>query len=180
MLTHSLESIVIVNARAREISVWLEYLQVLNHFMPTLILPPTEPTHIFDKLWLGTIWNAKDLMISNPGVGMVLNCTSETLFRPKNVHMAQLGLRDGFAIPESKIGYAIRVIHEFFQQTTGRVVLVCSHAAESRSAGVLLAYLVGSGMGFREAHGLLQALHPATKIHPDVFESIKTYFGSNY
>jgi hypothetical protein len=148
--------------------------------MATLIYPPSDPTPIFDKLWLGTIWNAKELVVSNPGIGMVLNCTDEIILRPPSVHMAQLGLKCGVPIPGEKITYAIRLLHEFFQQATGRTVLVCGHSSQSRSAGVVLAYLIGTGLGFDEAHGLLLALHPKTKIHPVVLESIRTYFGSAY
>src|ERR1035441_10110778 len=72
--------------------------------MPTLISPPFEPTCIFDHLWLGTIWTAKQLVVTNPGIGLVLNCTDETIFRDRNVHFAQLGLLDRVAIPELKLG----------------------------------------------------------------------------
>jgi hypothetical protein len=92
--------------------------------MPTLISPPFEPTHIFDHLWLGTIWTAKQLVVINPGIGMVLNCTDETIFRDRNVHFAQLGLLDRVAIPELKLAYAIRVLHEYFQQRTGRAAFL--------------------------------------------------------
>jgi hypothetical protein len=49
--------------------------------MPTLISPPFEPTRIFDHLWLGTIWTAKQLPVENQGIGMVLNWTNATTYR---------------------------------------------------------------------------------------------------
>jgi hypothetical protein len=43
--------------------------------------PPFEPTRIFDHLWLGTIWTAKQLPVENQGIGMVLNWTNATTYR---------------------------------------------------------------------------------------------------
>ena len=159
---------------------WKDTCQVLNQVMATLISPPFEPTHIFDHLWLGTIWTAKQLVVINPGIGMVLNCTDETIFqnRDRTVHFAQLGLLDREPIPANKLGYAIQILHQYFQQRTGRAALVCCHASRSRSPAIVLAYLVGCGMGFKEAHQLIRALHPLVDIHPEVLLSVATYFGS--
>ena len=60
---------------------WKDTCQVLNQVMATLISPPFEPTRIFDHLWLGTIWTAKQLVVINPGIGMVLNWTNATTYR---------------------------------------------------------------------------------------------------
>ena len=57
---------------------------MLNQVMPTLISPPFEPTHIFDHLWLGTIWTVKQLPVENPGIGLVLDCTDERAFLAAN------------------------------------------------------------------------------------------------
>ena len=146
--------------------------------MPILISPPFEPTRIFDHLWLGTIWTAKQLVAVNPGIGMVLNCTDETIFRDRNVHFAQLGLLDRVAIPELKLAYAIRLLHEYFQQRTGRAAFVCCHASKSRSPAIILAYLVGCGMSFKEALSLICTKHKMTDIHPAVLQSVAAYFGS--
>lgn len=66
---------------AESVLFWKDTCKVLNQVMPTLISPPFEPTHIFDHLWLGTIWTAKQLPVENQCIGMVLNWTDATTYR---------------------------------------------------------------------------------------------------
>src|ERR1039458_3767225 len=113
----------------------------------------------------------------NRTAGTPLNTSTSTASGRRNFH-AQLGLLDRVAIPELKLPYAIRLLHEYFQQRTGRAAFVCCHASKSRSPAIILAYLVGCGMSFKEALSLICTKHKMTDIHPAVLQSVAAYFGS--
>ena len=125
--------------------------------MATLISPPNPPSSIFDKLYLGTLWNAKKLLERNPGFGLVLNCTDETVPQVPGVMVLQIGLLDGQLIPDQKIDYAVRVLQEFLRSGSQKAALVCCHASRSRSPAIVLAYLLSCGMGFNEACNLIES-----------------------
>ena len=129
--------------------------------MATLISPPNPPSRIFDKLYLGTLWNAKKLLERNPGFGLVLNCTDETVPRVPGVMMLQLGLLDGQLITDPKIDYAVRVLQEFLRSGAQKAALVCCTPAGPLSPVIVLVYLLGCGTGFNEAYPLIESCHPA-------------------
>ena len=132
--------------------------------MATLISPPNPPSRIFDKLYLGTLWNAKKLLERNPGFGLVLNCAGETVPQVPGVMVLQIGLLGGQLIPDQKIDYAVRVLQEFLRSGSQKAARVCCHAGRSRSPAIVLACLLGSGMGFNEACNLRESCHPATPL----------------
>lgn len=145
--------------------------------MPTLITPPSEPSYIFDNLRLGTIWNAKNLILKNPGYGLVLNCSTEAVRVPRGVCSFQLGLAPAGLVPFEKMRFAVKALHGFFQDWRGRSALVCCLDAVSLSPAIVLAYLMASGMCFEEATETLIERHRATDISPAILESVLTCFG---
>jgi hypothetical protein len=148
--------------------------------MPLILPKPEPPSQVLDKLWLGTIWAAKQLLAGNErGIGLVLNCTDETLPRIPGVTTLQLGLLDREPIPPAKLDYAVRVLQEFLRGRPTRGVLVCCHASQSRSPAIVTACLLGCGFRFREAYERVQQCHSTTKIHPELLQSLKAYFGTN-
>jgi protein-tyrosine phosphatase len=142
-----------------------------------IISPPFQPTRIFSRLLLGTLWNVKHLAEGEHNVGLVVNCTDETVPRLPKVSMIQLGLLDGYEVAPNKIEYAIRILRQFFEISHEREVLVCCHASQSRSPAIILAYLLSIGMGLAEAEAFLQGKHPKTFIAPEILKSIRQYFG---
>lgn len=144
--------------------------------MVHLISTPDEPSRITDRLWLGTIWSAKKLRESNPGVGLILNCTDETIPPTPTAMTVQLGLLDGRPIPPGKLDYAVRLLQDYFRGGEPRAALVCCHASISRSPAVVLAYLLGSGFGLKEAFSILEQRNPRTLIHRDLLRSVMERF----
>ncbi|HEC23915.1 MAG TPA: hypothetical protein ENI95_13455 [Chloroflexi bacterium] len=62
----------------------------------------------------------------------------------------------------------------------GRKVLVVCAAGISRSATVVLAYLVSQGMSLPEAYRHLRKCHPRADPHPALWESLIRYFNLHY
>ncbi len=145
--------------------------------MPNLILLPGPPTKIFDRLLLGTLWDAKQLDEYEHSVGLVVNCTDETIHRSRYLDTIQLGIIDGQPVPLAKVGLAIHSLHKFFMLTHKRSVLVCCHASVSRSPAIVLAYLMSIGLSFDEAMSTLRVSHSKTNIAPAILKSVRRYFG---
>jgi protein-tyrosine phosphatase len=145
--------------------------------MSNLISLPGPPTKIFDRLLLGTLWDAKQLDEYEHSVGFVVNCTDETIHRSRYLDTIQLGIIDGKPVHFGKIEQAIQGLHRFFASTHKHSVLVCCHASVSRSPAIVLAYLMSTGMNFDEAISLLWKKHPQTNIAPSVMKSVRQYFG---
>jgi hypothetical protein len=146
--------------------------------MATIITPPFPATQVFDRLLLGTIWNARALgQARDERIGLIVNCTDETIPRVPNVSMIQLGLQEGNPIQSNKIEYALTILRQFYEMTRERQVLVCSHRATSRGPAIVLAYLLSIGMGREEAEGFLLLRHSLTKITPAVLKSVWHHFG---
>jgi hypothetical protein len=139
----------------------------------------TSITKIWDRLFLGTLWNAEQLSQSNPySIASLVNCTDERInWAPQGISEAksiQLDHQDGIPYPADKVYWATEWMH--WHITRGPVLVVC-HAGWSRSPGMVLAYLIRSGMGYKEALFLLQSLRPQIQIANAIDLSVRQAFG---
>jgi protein-tyrosine phosphatase len=76
--------------------------------------------------------------------------------------LLQLGLLDGQLIPDPKIDYAVRVLQEFLRSGSQKAGMVCCHTGRFRSPAIILACLLGSGLGFNEACNLIESRRQPT------------------
>lgn len=139
----------------------------------------SQMTKIWDKLFLGTLYNAEQLSHSNPyGIRCLVNCTDERInWAPAGVSepkAIQLDHLDGTPYPIPKIWWACAWINSYIGSSP---VLIACHAGCSRSPGITLAYLMRSGMGYQEALFLLQSLRPQIQIANAIDLSVRQAFG---
>lgn len=139
----------------------------------------SQMTKIWDRLFLGTLWNAEQLALSNPyGIRSLVNCTDDRInWAPNGItspDSIQLDHLDGTPYPEQKIHWTCEWIQWHIMK--GPVLIAC-HAGCSRSPGMTLAYLIRCGMGYQEALFLLQSLRRQIQIANAIDLSVRRAFG---
>lgn len=147
---------------------------------PRFEMGPMSFIHIDgeDPLYLGTIVNAlelgKDL---HKRAWAILNCTDDPglndLDRP-GFTICNLYHRDGLPYEIGQIHNGINFIKTSFE--LGSAVLVCCHAGMSRSPGMVLAYLMSTGLTYNQALRKILVARPIIQIHPKIDLSVRQYF----
>lgn len=136
--------------------------------------------HINDGVYIGDVnsLDEKEARQAN-NIGAVINCAKELYFKrfiPNEVeHFLFLDLDDGEAIPEHKISSAIHFID--IARNKGLNVMVSCAAGASRSASIILAYMISTGWDFDEALKHMQKVRPIINPSIECLDSIKEYFG---
>jgi dual specificity phosphatase 12 len=114
------------------------------------------------------------------GITAVINCAWELTQERFLVEEPCLMLKlvDGEEIPFDKISHALCFIEETIQ-SGGRILISCA-AGASRSASIVLAWLITEGWEASDALVVLQRLRPV--INPSIvtMESVLNYFSELY
>lgn len=136
------------------------------------------PTDGSETLYLGTIYNARELAVSYPKrTWSVLNCTDDSLldeYDRTGFKIKRLNQLDGHPYPADKIKDGLSFINDAMH--AGDAVLVCCHAGCSRSPGMVVAYLLERGHSYNEAVQLIRKARPFIQIHHLIDLSIRQYF----
>ena len=144
---------------------------------PMCHIPAGHPN---GALYLGNIPNAMEIGKKlNIRFVAILNCTDDPELDPLNslpgFNVKRLDQWDGEEYPPEKIKDGIKFIEDHMK--TSSMVLVCCHAGISRSAGMVLAYLMSKKYDYNEAVRIIRKARPFIQIHPRIDLSVRKYFG---
>lgn len=104
---------------------------------------------VLDRLWIGSTRDATAPLASLGFVGL-LDLRDGQLVRPvEGVQVHRVGNRDGDPWSEAQVEEAVDFISDWIR--SGKVLVVCA-AGMSRSASMVIGYLVRSGWSPAEAH----------------------------
>lgn len=135
--------------------------------------------HIYDNVYIGDV-NSLDGTDDRKtiGIGAAINCAKGLYydrFIPKEVkYYLFLDLNDGEEIPRYSIRSAIHFIN--IARKEGLKVLVACAAGASRSASIILAYMVSEGWDIDEALKHMQKIRPIINPSIECLDSVKEYF----
>lgn len=144
---------------------------------PMSHIPAGHPNGV---LYLGNIPNAVELGQTRLHARFcaILNCTDDTCLDGLNslpgFNVKRLNQWDGEEYPSQSITEGIKFIEDHMK--TYSMVLVCCHAGVSRSAGMVLAYLMSKEYDYNEAVRILRKSRPIIQIHPKIDLSVRKYF----
>jgi protein-tyrosine phosphatase len=133
----------------------------------------TEPmSKILDRLYLGTLYNAKNLGLGHT-ISMVVNCTQYQVKLSKPVDEVVLGWEDGNPVNYASFWLGVKTISGALHE--GRNVLVCCHAGISRSASLVMAHLYLAGWDWDKAYEFVKLQRDIIHPHPEIVRSIKQH-----
>lgn len=147
------------------------------------------------NLFLGNIPNALELTETrHKGFWAILNCTDDPALDHMKTNaefdIIRLNQWDGEPYPFESIRRGIDFVHTNI--TAGSNVLVCCHAGISRSAGMMLAYLMYRYLediprekqrledrrdAYSRAIQFITKSRPIIQIHREIDKSVRQYFG---
>lgn len=132
--------------------------------------------NVLDRLYLGTLHNARQLSVSNTkNITFVVNCSNESLVGqlPENVGCIQLNLLEGEEISYNKLSLAIDIIS---RELKG-IVLVCCTTCKTRSAAITAAYLYSCGVNWETASTWLVDRIAGVELNSVEYRSVKKILG---
>lgn len=142
-------------------------------------------TRIVDKLFLGNIWDAQQLVYDNPClIGAVLNVSTEPEYaRNPEISHCHIPFPDGCEVPAAAFRHAMDFL--WFHACLGTTMLVHCHAGQSRSPGIVKAHLYLRSKEFfwvgtpeyrwDLAHRLVVGCRPQVQVHPNIERSLKQH-----
>lgn len=112
------------------------------------------------------------------GVASVVKLYHAPPIWPEGFTLLDAPFEDGIFIPSAIFQRCDQFIS--VEIAAGRSVVVVCGASISRSATVILSYLIHSGMEIREAHDLVRRRHPLALPHPELWRSLIAHHGLPY
>jgi hypothetical protein len=116
----------------------------------THFTPQNPPSWILDRLMVSD-FPVAHMAMAGGTVGMIVNCTDDTMTKSGKVPIIQIGLVAGQETAPDRIRYATRVIKQFFEVDFHRPVLLYCRDGKSLAPGIALAYLLSIGMSLIDA-----------------------------
>jgi hypothetical protein len=126
---------------------------------------------VTDQLFIGKARLAYDPdRLHRQGITSVVKLFESPPDWPSGFNLLDAPFEDGVFVDSDRLAAFDRFIAEEIE--AGRTVLVVCGAGISRSATVVLSYLVSTGVPLPDAYRLLKARHPATEPHPEMWLSL--------
>ncbi|NDJ35029.1 MAG: dual specificity protein phosphatase family protein [Chloroflexi bacterium] len=129
---------------------------------------------VTNQVYIGDV-NAAKARLSEFGITRILYLHEEPLSGVQDIPVVDRPIPDGRPISAETFDDFLAIMQGEIDNE-GRVLVMC-WAGMSRSATVVLAYLVSQGMGLREAYEHLRQQHPLTEPHTTLWQSLLDYTG---
>lgn len=129
-------------------------------------------------LYLGDVWDSQsESFIKGKDITHILNCTSELPSQMDGVEYMNVPVQD---VPDEDIGKYFISTRDFLDKARREngTVLVHCYAGVSRSATIVIAYLISLGMSLEDA--LAYVIKKRLRVQPNTgfFQQLKRYSGS--
>jgi len=127
---------------------------------------------VLDRLWIGGADDLREALVSL-GFSGVLDLRDAqaglTLSPQERMYSLRLAHRDGEPWEQAKVHEALDFVRDRIQ--VGKVLVACS-AGMSRSACMVIGYLVSTGWGVPEAYEVVRAARPRIRPVPRMLSSV--------
>jgi len=136
-------------------------------------------TEVTNMLCIGGSWLAAEpATLREAGVESVLKLCESPKGWPPGFALYDASFPDGEPIPGVLLDELVAFVRDEIE-SGHRVLVVCGEGI-SRSATIVLAYLVSSGMTLPEAYRLLRMAYPKADPHPVLWASLLEHYDLPY